>query len=59
MSDPAKIAKLNQVIDLLEEADMLLQLTLGADDDCYHIHTQISCAIDDVEDVINTLPRSE
>ena len=59
MSRRAKIAKLKQVVAMLAEADVLLQLTLGADDDCYHIHTQIGCAMDDVEDVISELDNAQ
>ena len=58
MTVNAKIVQLNKVIALLNEADVLLQQAIGADDECYYIHTQIENASDDVCDVIRTLDET-
>lgn len=50
---PAEISKnLNQVAELLEQADALLQKTVPHSDELYYIHTQIENAKDDVVDMI-------
>jgi hypothetical protein len=46
--------QLQQAMDLLHQADVLVQLAMGASDECYFIHTQIENAADDVQDFINT-----
>lgn len=43
---------LNKAVDLLHEADALLQQAMGAGDECYAIHNAIECAADDIVDVI-------
>jgi hypothetical protein len=43
---------LNKVVDLLRQADALLQKTLEHNDELYYIHTQIENAADDVIDVL-------
>jgi hypothetical protein len=45
-------AKLQQAIELLNQADVLVQEALGADDECYYIHTQIENASDDITDIL-------
>lgn len=46
---------LNKAVDLLHEADALMQKALGADDEVYYIHTQIENAADDIVDYIVAL----
>lgn len=41
-----------KAIELLHEADRLVQQAMGASDECYYIHTQIENAADDVLDEI-------
>ena len=55
MTVNAKIVKLNKVMDLLNQADVLLQKALGASDECYEMHNAIENVMDDVCDVIRTL----
>lgn len=43
---------LNKAVDLLHEADALLQQAMGACDECYVIHSNIENAADDIVDVI-------
>lgn len=43
---------LNKAVDLLNEADALIQKALGAGEDCYYISTQVQNAADDVVDII-------
>ncbi len=45
--------QLQQAMDLLHQADVLVQLAMGHSDECYYIHSQIENAADDVQDVIN------
>ena len=42
--------KLSQAIDLMEQADALIQEALGATDDCEDFHNRISDLADDVLD---------
>jgi len=45
-------AKLIQAVELMEQADSLIQQALGSSDRCYEICTQLQNAIDEVlEDV--------
>ena len=46
---------LNKAVDLLHEADALMQRALGADDEVYYIHTQIENAADDIVDCITAI----
>lgn len=46
--------QLQQAIDLLQQADVLVQLGMGASDECYYIHTQIENAADDVQEFLDT-----
>jgi len=41
-----------QAVELLHEADALIQKAMGASDECYYIHTQVENAADDVLDFI-------
>jgi chromosome condensin MukBEF ATPase and DNA-binding subunit MukB len=40
--------KLNQAIDLMEQADALIQQALGACDECEELHNRIQAVADDV-----------
>ncbi len=40
--------QLLRAIELLQEADVLIQKAMGHDDECYYIHTQVENAADDV-----------
>jgi len=46
--------KLQQAMDLLHQADVLVQQAMGHSDECYYIHSQIENAADDVQDFMNT-----
>ena len=39
-------------VELLQQADALVQSAMGASDECYYIHTQIENSADDVLDYI-------
>ena len=52
MTNEQRSKLLNKAVDLLNEADVLVQQALGAGDECYYIHTQIENASDDVIDII-------
>jgi hypothetical protein len=52
MDNAQRSKLLNKAVDLLNEADALVQQALGADDECYYIATQIQNAADDVTDII-------
>ena len=52
MDNAQRSKLLNKAVDLLNEADALLQQALGAGDECYYIHTQIENAADDIVDII-------
>ena len=58
MTVNVKIVKLNKVMDLLNQADCVLQEALGAGDECYEIHNAIENVMDDVCDVIRTLDET-
>ena len=58
MTVNAKIVKLNRVMDLLNQADVLMQEALGASDECYDLHNAIETVMDDVCDVIRTLDET-
>ena len=58
MTVNAKIVKLNRVMDLLNQADCVLQEALGAGDECYEIHNAIENVMDEVCDVIRTLDET-
>lgn len=43
-----KSALLNKAVDLLEQADALVQQALGDSDVCYETHTAIQNVVDDL-----------
>jgi hypothetical protein len=51
-SKAEKIKRLEMVVALLEDADAMLQGTLGDSEECYFIATQIQNAADDVTDIV-------
>ena len=50
---------LNQVVDLLEQADALQQQALGDSDVCFDNHTRIQDLISDFEDDIQSIRFAE
>ena len=52
LTNAQKSALLNKAVDLINEADALMQQALGADDEVYYIHTQLENAADDIVDII-------
>lgn len=55
LSNKQKSKLLNKAATLIEQADALMQQALGADDECYYIHTQLENAKDDIVDCIINL----
>jgi hypothetical protein len=52
MDNAERSKLLNKAVDLLHEADALMQLAMGAGEECYIIHSNIENAADDIVDVI-------
>ena len=52
MDNAQRSKLLNKAVDLLNEADALLQQAMGHCDECYAIHSAIENAADDIVDVI-------
>ena len=48
-----------QVVDLLNEADVLLQKALGASDECYEMHNAIENCGEEVLDYLQTNNKVE
>lgn len=48
MTPQRKSELLNQAVELLEQADALIQQALGDSDVCYETHTQIQNVVDDL-----------
>jgi hypothetical protein len=48
MSNIAKANKLQEALDKLREADVLVQEALGDTEDCYEMH----CALEDLQDTL-------
>ena len=48
-----------QVVDLLNEADVLLQKALGASDECYEMHNAIENCAEEVLDYLQTNNKVE
>ena len=48
LTSAQKSKLLNKAVDLLEEADALIQQALGATDVCYETSTQVQNVIDDL-----------
>jgi hypothetical protein len=49
MLDAKQLELLTKAMDLLDEADALVQKALGATDDCYDTHCSIQNLIDDLQ----------
>ena len=47
-ADANKAALLRKAMELLEEADVLVQEALGASDVCYEMHNAIQYLVDDL-----------
>ena len=52
LTNAQKSKLLNKAVDLINEADALMQQALGAHDEVYYIHTQLENAADDIVDII-------
>ena len=52
MDNAQRSVLLNKAVDLLHEADALVQQAMGAGEECYCIHSAIENAADDIVDVI-------
>ena len=52
MDNATRSKLLNKAVDLLNEADALLQQAMGHCDECYAIHSAIETAADDIVEVI-------
>lgn len=48
LTNAQKSKLLNEAVDLLEQADVLVQQALGATDSCYITHTAIQDVVDDL-----------
>lgn len=53
LTNAQKSKLLNDAVDLLEQADALIQKALGASDVCYDTHTRLADIVDDlVADIV-------
>jgi ABC-type oligopeptide transport system substrate-binding subunit len=58
MTDAEKAVKLREAINLLMDADSLVQEVLGNDPVCYETHTRIQDLVDDLQsDVMELEPQ--
>jgi uncharacterized coiled-coil DUF342 family protein len=55
MSNIAKANKLQQAIELLEQADALVQQALGASDECYDLHNAIENIAEEIAEYAEQL----
>ena len=55
MTNQEKVKRLEMVIALLQDADAMLQGTLGASDECYEVHNAIENVEDDVRSIMESL----
>ena len=55
MSNMAKANKLQQAIELLEQADALVQAALGASDECYDLHNAIENIAEEIAEYAEQL----
>lgn len=54
MLNQTQIKMLMQVVDMLQDADVLLQKALGASDECYEMHNAIENCAEEVLDYLQT-----
>ena len=59
MSNITKANKLQQAIDMLNEADALVQEALGATEECFDLHTGIQSMADDIAGVVEQLDEMQ
>jgi hypothetical protein len=55
MSNISKAIKLQEAIDKLHEADVLIQEAIGASDECYDLHCAIGGVVDDIAEYAEQL----
>jgi hypothetical protein len=59
MSNIAKANKLAEAVELLAQADALVQQALGAGDECYAIHNTIEDTIDTLTGYVEQLEEMQ
>lgn len=59
MSNITKARKLAEAVELLAQADALVQQALGASDDCYAIHNTIEETIDTLTGYVEQLEEMQ
>ena len=59
MSNISKAKQLAEAIELLAQADALVQRALGAGDDCYDIHNTIEDTIDTLTGYVEQLEEMQ
>jgi hypothetical protein len=55
MSNISKANKLQQAVELLEQADALVQSALGNTEQCYDLHNTIATVADELEEAAEQL----
>ena len=55
MSNISKANKLQEAMELLEQADALVQEALGASDECYDLHNKIGNIVEEVAEYAEQL----
>jgi hypothetical protein len=59
MSNISKAIKLAEAVELLAQADALVQEALGAGDDCYAVHNAIEATIDTLTGYVEQLEEMQ
>jgi hypothetical protein len=59
MSNISKALKLAEAVELLAQADALVQEALGAGDDCYAVHNAIEATIDTLTGYVEQLEEMQ
>ena len=59
MSNMEKAQRLQMAVALLQDADAMIQGTLGATDECYEVHNAIESIIDDVQGFADMLEEMQ
>jgi hypothetical protein len=59
MSNISRAIKLAEAVELLAQADALVQEVLGAGDDCYAVHNAIEATIDTLTGYVEQLEEMQ
>jgi len=59
MSNISKAIKLAQAVELLEQADALVQSALGNTEQCYDLHNAIATVADELEEAVEQLEEMQ